>query len=196
MHAHVKVERAREPCTRGARGRTRPEFEYRTGIPPSSVGSRNRVSASAALSTTMFLIRVNLQTVRGTYVSRLEDITIFWKGGGNGRPTPAVADGILNLHMPTLIVQWGWVGGIVQGLSLQRTESFFNIKKAFDSVPHQRLLQKLVDMNLDPFLIAWISDYLTGMKQRTVLNGSISRSLPVISGVPQGSVLTVYHFHE
>ena len=75
MYAHVKVER--EPCARGARGRTHPEYR---GIPPSSVGSRNRVSASAALSTTMFLIRVNLQTVRGTYVSRLEDITIFWKG--------------------------------------------------------------------------------------------------------------------
>ena len=51
------------------------------------------------------------------------------------------------------------------------------------------MLQKLVDINLDPFLIAWISDYLTDRKQRTVLNGSISRSLPVTSGVPQGSVL-------
>ena len=51
------------------------------------------------------------------------------------------------------------------------------------------MLQKLVDINLDPFLIAWISDYLTDRKQRTVLNGSISHSLPVTSGVPQGSVL-------
>ncbi len=63
---------------------------------------------------------------------------------------------------------------------------FFDIKKAFDSVPHQHLLQKLADINLDPFLIAWISDYLTDRKQCTVLNGSISRSLPVTSGVPQG----------
>ena len=61
--------------------------------------------------------------------------------------------------------------------------------EAFDSVPYQHLLQKLVDINLDPFLIAWISDYLTDRKQRTVLSGSISRSLPVTSGVPQGSVL-------
>ena len=44
-------------------------------------------------------------------------------------------------------------------------------------------------MNFDPFLIAWISDYFTDRKQRTVLNGSISRCLPVTSGVPQGSVL-------
>ena len=39
---------------------------------------------------------------------------------------------------------------------------FFDIKKAFDSVPHQRLLQKLVDINLDPFLIAWLTTLQTG----------------------------------
>ena len=65
---------------------------------------------------------------------------------------------------------------------------FLDIKKAFDSVPHQRLLQKLIDINLDPFLINWICDYLTDRKQCTVLNGSSLYSLPVTSGVPQGLV--------
>ena len=38
---------------------------------------------------------------------------------------------------------------------------FFDVRKAFDSVPHIPLLQKLEDAGLQPFLLRWIKDYLT-----------------------------------
>ena len=66
---------------------------------------------------------------------------------------------------------------------------FFDLKKAFDSVPHRALIDKMKGTGLHPFIVRWITNYLMGRSQWVVLNGSSSSLLPVISGVPQGSVL-------
>ena len=66
---------------------------------------------------------------------------------------------------------------------------FFDLSKAFDSVPHKALLEKLKDIGLNRLLLKWITDYLTNRKQQVVVNGETSEELPVLSGVPQGSVL-------
>ena len=66
---------------------------------------------------------------------------------------------------------------------------FFDLQKAFDSVPHHALLDKLRDLQLNEFILKWICDYLTQRKQRVVVNGQTSETLPVLSGVPQGSVI-------
>ena len=62
----------------------------------------------------------------------------------------------------------------------------------FDSVPHRPLLQKLLVIQLNPYIIQWVSSYLTHRSQiasGTVSEGTCSPVLPVLSGVPQGSVL-------
>ena len=66
---------------------------------------------------------------------------------------------------------------------------FFDIRKAFDSVPHQLLLDKLHALNLDPVIVFWIRSYLTERKQHVVVGGHSSTDMPVLSGVPQESVL-------
>jgi len=56
-------------------------------------------------------------------------------------------------------------------------------------VPHRALLEKLTSIGLNKYLIKWVASYLTSWKQQVVVNGSCSNFSPIISGLPQGSVL-------
>ena len=71
----------------------------------------------------------------------------------------------------------------------QADVAVLDFSKAFDKVPHQPLLEKLKHCNLHPDAVGWISSFLTGRTQTVVVDGFSSNESPVLSGVPQGSVL-------
>ena len=66
---------------------------------------------------------------------------------------------------------------------------FFDFKKAFDTLPHRRLLEKLSQVHLCTYVVDLIDSYLTARSQCVVINGASSQPVHVLSGVPQGSVL-------
>ena len=66
---------------------------------------------------------------------------------------------------------------------------FLDYAKAFDTVPHSLLLEKLRDHGVAGILLSWISDYLQGRTQVVKINNSFSDPTPIQSGVFQGSVL-------
>ena len=61
--------------------------------------------------------------------------------------------------------------------------------KAFDKVPHRRLLYKLEYYGIRGSTHKWFSSWLSERSQKVVLDGQASDPVPVLSGVPQGSVL-------
>lgn len=66
---------------------------------------------------------------------------------------------------------------------------FLDFQKAFDSVSHVLLLQKLHCLGIPNALLMWIEAYLSERQQCVILDGVCSSSVGVLSGVPQGSVL-------
>ena len=74
---------------------------------------------------------------------------------------------------------------------------FLDLAKAFDKVPHVRLMNKIYTLHIRSwytrytgYIISnWIENWLKGRKQRVCIRGAWSAWIEVASGVPQGSVL-------
>jgi len=62
---------------------------------------------------------------------------------------------------------------------------YLDFSKAFDTVPHKRLLLKLAAYGIDDQLCAWVRDFLSNRKQRVVMGEFESDWMDVTSGVPQ-----------
>ena len=66
---------------------------------------------------------------------------------------------------------------------------YLDFKKAFDTINHNILIEKLVVSGLAPNTVNLISNYLVGRKQRTRIGNYTSAYQPLTTGVPQGSTL-------
>ena len=66
---------------------------------------------------------------------------------------------------------------------------YLDFCKAFDKIPHRRLIKKLEIYGIKGKLLNWIRDFLSERQQRVFIKGSSSTWTDIASGVPQGSVL-------
>lgn len=66
---------------------------------------------------------------------------------------------------------------------------YLDLQKAFDKVPHNILISKIINMGIRGNVVNWIKEWLNSRKQRVVINETNSDWVMVDSGVPQGSVL-------
>ena len=73
--------------------------------------------------------------------------------------------------------------------SVQTDVGILDFSRAFDTVPHQRLLGKLSHYGINGNINRWIEAFLSGRTMQVVVDGETSKAAPVTSGVPQGTVL-------
>ena len=66
---------------------------------------------------------------------------------------------------------------------------YFDFKKAFDTVPHNRLILKLHCLGIDGKILDIIKDFLMDRTFRVSVQGKFSSFKDILSGIPQGSVL-------
>ena len=66
---------------------------------------------------------------------------------------------------------------------------FLDLKKAFDTLDHRVLLNKLTSLGFNKASVQWFNTYLTDRSQSVVVNGSTSEPQPILFGVPQGSLI-------
>ena len=95
----------------------------------------------------------------------------------NGRSTTTQLLKVLDMW--TEIVD---VGGQVDTI-------FMDFMKAFDKVPHKRLIGKIASYKIEESTVRWLESFLSERIQRVCVNNCLSEALPVTSGIPQGSVL-------
>jgi len=65
----------------------------------------------------------------------------------------------------------------------------YDYSKAFDVLGHSTIINRLRKLSFPEGFISWIANYLTGRRQAVQLGSTLSSTLPITSGVPQGSVL-------
>ena len=89
------------------------------------------------------------------------------------------------LQLLTVVDKWTKIldqGGAIDVI-------YCDFQKAFDTVPHGRLLDLLAHYGIKDPILSWIRDFLRNRKQTVSINGCRSKLFDVTSGVPQGSVL-------
>lgn len=79
------------------------------------------------------------------------------------------------------------------GLAINNKEQIdviaIDFSKAFDRVCHTKLIEKLYKLGVNKQIVKWIHAYFRNRKPYVQIAGERSSFLPVLSGVPQGSVL-------
>jgi hypothetical protein len=143
-------------------------------------GSRSDVSNYRPVSLTSIVCKVMESIIRDNIIKHFSENNFFSKkqfGFIKGRSTVS--------QLLKMLDQWTEQlenGGHIDVV-------YTDFEKAFDKVPHKRLLNKLASYGIDSDTIEWIKAFLCFRKQRVKLNGKFSEWNLVLSGIPQGSIL-------
>ena len=120
--------------------------------------------------------------VKDTWTEHLEKTEVLTSHQYGFRKGSSCTSNLLAFYskvIDTVQEREGWADGV-----------YLDLKKAFDKVPHKRLLWKIKNYGgVRGRLLDWMKNYLRGREMRTVIRNEGSPWLEVTSGVPQGSVL-------
>ena len=132
------------------------------------------------VSLTSIVCKIMESIIRDEIVKHMKNNNLFSQyqfGFISGRSTVLQLLHVLNL----------WIEVLDQGGTLDAI--YCDFMKAFDKVPHKRLVYKVEKYGIKGNVIKWIESFLNGRTQCVSINNHKSSYAPVTSGIPQGSVL-------
>ena len=143
-------------------------------------GDKSNANNYRPISLTSVLCRIMESLVREEIIEHMKENNLFSSkqyGFITGRSTSLQLLKVLDIWTHILDM-----GGQIDVI-------YIDFMKAFDQVPHRRLIGKIESYGIGGDIIGWISDFLYDRTQRVLINGHPSASGKVTSGIPQGSVL-------
>ncbi len=143
-------------------------------------GSRKQPSNYRPVSLTCISCKVLESIVRDSIIDHMKENNLFSDsqfGFIGGRSTVLQLLKVLDSWTTTLDNK-GYIDCI-----------YLDFMKAFDKVPHNRLISKLKAYGIGENIIEWIKAFLSDRYQSVAVNGTYSNPVEVTSGIPQGSVL-------
>ena len=143
-------------------------------------GSKSDPANYRPVALTSHIIKIYEKTVRKRITRFMEECNSFNKNQHGFRAGRSCLTQLL-AHYDNIISQ------LEEGHNVDVI--YLDFAKAFDKVDFNILLHKLEKHGIQGKLLAWIKEFLTNRKQSIIVNGKLSTQRPVISGVPQGSVL-------
>ena len=93
-----------------------------------------------------------------------------------------------NSTMALIKSQHQWLEWLDKNANYVRVLSF-DFSKAFDSVPHDLLFEKVKKLPINPYVVNWLISFLENRIQRVMVDGIATEYLYINRGVPQGTVL-------
>ena len=151
------------------------------------IGNKSNPLNYRPVSLTSVICKILEKLIREEWVEMLEKQNILTGKQFGFRQGRSCVSNLLCFYdrvTDTIQERDGWVDSI-----------YLDFSKAFDKVPHKRLIWKLQHIGgIDGALLKWMSDFLQGRQMSTVIRGTASQNREVTSGVPQGSVLAPIMF--
>ena len=157
-----------------------PQFKLQTITPVHKKGSKAMAENYRPISLTSHLIKVFERVLRKKMIKYLEDNNIICRNQHGFRKGRSCLTQLLN-HVNRIFLNF---------LHGNDTDCIYlDYAKAFDKVDHEILLKKVHHLGIQGKTHQWLQNYLENRSQTVVINGQKSRQAPVVSGVPQGTVL-------
>jgi len=156
------------------------DWKFANTVPVYKKGSKAEVNNYRPISLTNVVCKIMESIIRDHIMKYFLDNDLFSKkqyGFLKGRSTV--------LQLLSIIDDWTLKldsGGQIDCV-------YLDFEKAFDKVPHRRLISKLHSYGINIGILLWIKDFLDKRQFRVTVNGKTSSWNDVISGIPQGSIL-------